>query len=216
MVWKNEEGRRAAIVQSVNASDRTALILLTQTRTLETVSVLELDPYGNFENNATGQPMTDGFGVRRSDFVFIHPEGTTNGFEAPQVPKIGELEAWIHDEVPSLDPPLTGWRKDMHELGKKIAAQRSRRSRGSETMMLPIPRDSNLHWFGEVTGVGNSLLSTAIVSNVLAQVEPGWYSRSNTSGLDGQDLSAREAHETVRWYRTAGGRSLGRRRVRGT
>lgn len=157
MVWKNEEGRRAAIVQSVNASDRTALILLTETRTLETVSVLELDPYGNFENNATSQPMTDGFGVRRSDFVFVHPEGTTNGFEAPQVPKLGELEAWIHDEVP-FDLDLTGWRKDMNELGKRIAAQRSRHPRGYETMMLPNYGDNSLYWFGEVTGVSNSLV----------------------------------------------------------
>jgi len=163
--WKNEEGKRAAIVQSVNASDRTAVILLTDTRALETVSVLELDPYATFENNTMGQPVTDGFGVRRSDFVFIHPEGTTNGFEAPHVPNIGELEAWIHDEMPSFDLSLTGWRKEMDNLGKRTAAQRSRRARGCETMTLPNPGDGSLHWFGEVTGVGN-FLSTVTLSDI--------------------------------------------------
>ncbi|KAK2461639.1 hypothetical protein APHAL10511_006102 [Amanita phalloides] len=151
VLWKDEERKRAAIVQSVNASDRTALILLVDTRAVETVSVLELDPYGtNEHSNTASQPVSDSFGVRRSDFVFIHPEGRTNGYGPPHVPKIGELEAWIH-EVPSFDRPLTGWRKEMSDLGANIAAERSHHSCESETMSLPNHRDGSFCWFGEVS-----------------------------------------------------------------
>ncbi|KAF8634421.1 hypothetical protein AX15_000872 [Amanita polypyramis BW_CC] len=153
VVWKSEEGSRAAIVQSVNAADRTAVILLTDTRTLETVSVLELDAHGTYDQNGlAAQSMTDGFGVRRSDFVFIHPEGTTNGFEPPYVPRIGELEGWIH-ESPSFDCSLTGWRKEMSDLGTDLAAQESHYSRGDDMMVIPSHGDGSLQWFGEVTGL---------------------------------------------------------------
>ena len=148
---------RAAIVQFVNATDRTAVILLTDTRLLETVSVLELDAHGTYDQNGlAAQSMTDGFGVRRSDFVFIHPEGTTNGFESPYVPRIGELEGWIHESP--FDCSLTGWRKEMSDLGTDLAAQRSQYSWQDETMAIPSLGDGRFQWFGEVTAVRGFLL----------------------------------------------------------
>ncbi|KAM6498437.1 hypothetical protein JOM56_006385 [Amanita muscaria] len=151
VLWKNEEEKQAAIVQSVNATDRTALILLADTRTLETVSVLELDPHGAYEQNgATAQSITDGFGMHRSDFVFIHPQGATNGFEPPYVPRLGELEAWVGEE-PVYDSDFKGWRKEMAEMGSKIADQRIHRAPVNESVSLPQPRDATLHWIGEVT-----------------------------------------------------------------
>jgi ubiquitin-conjugating enzyme E2 O len=158
VLWKNEEGSRAAIVQSVNATDRTALILLGDSRTLETVSVLELDPHGAYEQNGpAAQSVTDGFGVHRSDFVFIHPEGSVNGFETPYVPRIGELENWVH-ETPIYDCHPTGWRKEMSELGNSIAEQRNSQSPVDKSMRIPCPGDGCLQWIGEVTEVGGPVL----------------------------------------------------------
>ncbi|KAF8640906.1 hypothetical protein AX17_000554 [Amanita inopinata Kibby_2008] len=153
VLWKNEEGKRPAIVQSVNAVDRTAVILLIDVKMLETVSVLELDPHGApDQNGSVAQSVSDGFGVRRSDFVFIHPEGKTNGFEVPYVPRIGELEGWIH-ESPFLECHLTGWRKEMSELGANIAARQSVVSPDEDSMVIPNADDGGLSWIGEVTGL---------------------------------------------------------------
>ncbi|PFH54811.1 hypothetical protein AMATHDRAFT_38056 [Amanita thiersii Skay4041] len=153
VLWKNEDRKQSAIVQSVNAADRTAVILLTEDESTEIVSVLELDPHGTSDQGVTmAQSMADSFGVRRSDFVFVHPENSTNGFDTPYVPRIGELESWVH-ETPFLDYHLSGWRKEMSEIGNRIAAQSPLHSLEGELMIIPEPGDNNLTWIGEVTGL---------------------------------------------------------------
>ncbi|KAF8222140.1 hypothetical protein L208DRAFT_1426440 [Tricholoma matsutake] len=153
VVWKRESEKRPAIVQCVNAAERTAAVLLPDTGVVELVSVLELDPHGTSDLAAViPQSASEGLGVRRGDFVFIHREGTTNGFQKPSVPRIGELEAWVR-ECPIVDGQLIGWRKEMSEIGGNIAGRsESDRIRGTQ-LSLPVPGSGCLSWFGEVTGL---------------------------------------------------------------
>jgi ubiquitin-conjugating enzyme E2 O len=149
-MWKNEDQERVAVVQSVNSVDRVAVIRCADTGTLETVSVLELDP------NGTGDMSPDvlhghGFGVRRGDSVFVHPEGTTNGFAPPRVPKIGEIEEWVREPPVRADGELGGWRRTMADLGARIAADRKAQRTPLYNVRLPRRDDNSLSWFGEVT-----------------------------------------------------------------
>ena len=78
-----DDERHGAIVQSVNAAERTAKILLYNGRR-EKVSVLELDVHGSEANVSNPQ---EAFGVRRGDLVFIHRDGDSNGCSKPTVPR---------------------------------------------------------------------------------------------------------------------------------
>ncbi|KAI0371562.1 hypothetical protein BV20DRAFT_965322 [Pilatotrama ljubarskyi] len=151
VLWKTEDEKRHVVVQSVNAQDRTAYVRVVETGAIELASVLELDPHGTGDWSALA-PANDGLGVRRGDFVFIHREGTTNGAKAPMVPRIGEVEEWVRDP-PTVGPngQLGGWRREMTEIGTRIAEQRGMEGSVEE---LPIKRpqksDTSLNWFGEV------------------------------------------------------------------
>lgn len=152
VLWKNEDQERVSIVQSVNSRDRIAVIRCADTGTMETVSVLELDP------NGTGDTSPDalhghGFGVRRGDSVFIHPAGTTNGFTPPRVPKIGEIEEWVREPPVRADGELCGWRRTMADLGTLIAASRNTQRLPLYDVSLPSMDGKSLSWFGEVTEV---------------------------------------------------------------
>ena len=152
VLWKNEDQERVAIVQSVNSTDRVAVIRCADTGTLETVSVLELDP------NGTGDTSPDalhghGFGVRRGDSVFIHPVDATNGFAPPRVPKIGEIEEWVRELPVRADGELGGWRRTMADLGARIASNRHAERPYLYDVSLPSADDNSLSWFGEVTEV---------------------------------------------------------------
>ncbi|KAG7099028.1 hypothetical protein E1B28_000908 [Marasmius oreades] len=146
VIWKNEGVRRSAVVQTVDAVQRTASVLFSDTEKIEIVSLLELDPHGTSDMDPYAQYSLDGLGVRRGDFVFIHQAGITNGFESPRVPKIGELETWVR-ENPFADGQLIGWRKEMSELGASIADRRG--TDGSEEGHMLQP-DETLDWVGEV------------------------------------------------------------------
>lgn len=122
----------------------------------ELVSLLELDPQGNSDISTLGPLSTaDGLGVHRSEFVFIHRPGETNGYEPPRVPRIGELEPWVRE--PPLDDTqqIAGWRKEMAELGLEITRRTSEEVEEFHVKM-PISGDDNLLWIGEVTGVNKS------------------------------------------------------------
>lgn len=150
VVWNREDEKRSAIVQSVNAAQRTATVLFPDTGVTELAPLLELDAHGTSD---PGNAMAhDGLGVRRGDFVFIHPEGTTNGFESPRVPRIGELESWVRD-TPFVEGMLSGWRKEMSEIGAAIDARRNIDAVVEGKMQLPTPGDHSLMWIGEVTSV---------------------------------------------------------------
>jgi ubiquitin-conjugating enzyme E2 O len=153
VVWKREDEKRPAIVQSVNAAERTAAVLLPDSGVVELASVLELDPHGTSDLAAViPQSASEGLGVRRGDFVFIHREGTTNGFQKPSVPKIGELETWVR-ECPVVNGQLVGWRKEMSEIGGSIARRPESERIKESQLSLPVPGTGCLSWFGEVTGV---------------------------------------------------------------
>lgn len=149
VMFKTEDMKRPAIVQSVNAVERTAQILFPDTGEIELASLLELDAHGNSDLDANNL-HTDSFGVRRGDFVFIHAAGTTNGMERPRVPRIGEIEPWVR-ENPFANGELSGWRKEMSILGNSLAARRTAPLR--KRMQRPVNGDGKLLWCGEVTGV---------------------------------------------------------------
>jgi ubiquitin-conjugating enzyme E2 O len=152
VIWKAEDEARAAIVQSVNAVERTAAIIYSDTGETETVSVLELDPHGSTDLLTNVSSPHEGFGVRRGELVFVHREGTTNGLQKPRVPRIGEVEPWVQEIQVDADGQFAGWRKDMSTIGTQIAT-----TRAVYTPEGPVKRlqkgDSFLHWVGEVTGV---------------------------------------------------------------
>ncbi|KAI6162076.1 hypothetical protein EDD17DRAFT_1579813 [Pisolithus thermaeus] len=149
VLWKSEDKARVAVVQSVNSADRVALIRCLDTGTLETVSVLELDPNG--AGDVGGNILHNyGLGVRRGDSVFIHREGTTNGFDPPKVPKIGEIEEWVREHPVREDGELGGWRRTMADLGARLATELGIYRAQLHDVKLP-KEDKSLVWFGEVT-----------------------------------------------------------------
>jgi ubiquitin-conjugating enzyme E2 O len=148
VVWKTEDGSTAAIVQSVNAKARTAEIRPSASTTNERVPLLELDAYGN---DIAGAPPSgfDSLGVRRSDFVFIHTEGTANGAEQGRVPRIGEMPEWAkdnHDTAP--------WRESMRIKGVELAQSREGLPPRAHAVVKKSERgDATCNWLGEVTDV---------------------------------------------------------------
>jgi hypothetical protein len=77
--------------------------------------LLDLDPHG--------PPLGEGgnidaFGLRRGEFVLLH--NSFNGSKVPMVPRIGELESWVHDQ-PSRTPEgsLEGWRGELTSMALK-------------------------------------------------------------------------------------------------
>ncbi|EGO05192.1 hypothetical protein SERLA73DRAFT_164742 [Serpula lacrymans var. lacrymans S7.3] len=153
VLWRNEDQKRTAVVQSVNAADRIATIRFTDTGTTELASVLELDPNGMSDLSlVTAHPHIHGLGVRRGDSVFIHKEGSTNSVESPRVPRIGEIEHWVRELPVSSDGQLGGWRREMSDIGARIATDRMSGDPPESRVQQP-PMDDTLSWFGEVTGL---------------------------------------------------------------
>jgi ubiquitin-conjugating enzyme E2 O len=139
----------------VNAAQRTASILYLDTGIRDVASLLELDPHGGRDPSAAMEvtPAGHAFGVHRGDFVFIHKDGTTNGFDKPRLPYIGELEAWVRESHVTTEGMITGWREEMSEIGRSIASRRV-----VDTVEGQVKRlrkgDWSLSWFGEVLEVG--------------------------------------------------------------
>lgn len=152
VIWKGEDEKQPAIVQFVNASERTASIALAD-GSQELASVLELDPHG--AETALGN-SPESFGVRRGDYVFIHREGTTNGCQKPRVPRIGELEGWVQ-EAPFVEEngELGGWRKELDTIGSGIAHARGREPILDGQVRRPAKGDPSYNWFGEVSHVSS-------------------------------------------------------------
>ena len=98
VMWKTEEQKRHVIVQSVNSRERVAQVRPSDKDAVEVASVLELDPHGGSDWSAVSP--VEGLGLHRGEFVFIHKEGSSNGADAPMVPRIGELEEWVRESSP--------------------------------------------------------------------------------------------------------------------
>jgi ubiquitin-conjugating enzyme E2 O len=115
----------------------------------ELVSVLELDPHGSSADGYVTQGGPENFGVRRGDFVLIHPEGSTNGSQLPRVPRLGELEDWVREVPSGNDIKTAGWRGEMAEIGMKVAAERDQ----GTLVEGKVSKYRAIRWFGEVTDV---------------------------------------------------------------
>ncbi|KAL0951414.1 hypothetical protein HGRIS_008106 [Hohenbuehelia grisea] len=149
VIWKGEEGEHPAVVQSVDAVERTASVLFPSEGTVELVSLLELDPHG--VSDLEGHALSDGLGVARGDLVFIHPPGHTNGLQPPHVPRIGEVEPWAQDPMP-MDGQLSGWRLDMTQMAAAIMMARIMINGPMDAVQMTQSSDSEaiFNWFGEV------------------------------------------------------------------
>ncbi|KAF4623252.1 hypothetical protein D9613_002127 [Agrocybe pediades] len=150
VLWKSEQGSRPAVVQSVNAIERTSLVLLPDTGVIELASLLELDTVGNVEHETDLSP--EAFGVQRGDIVFINAPSSSRSTQAPRMPRIGELEPWVHE------PPFHGgqpanWRKEMLDIGSAIAAKRNAEPYTERAVQLPAKGSGELTWIGEVYGL---------------------------------------------------------------
>jgi ubiquitin-conjugating enzyme E2 O len=153
VIWKSEGSERPAVVQYVNATERTASIMYTDSHEKEIVSVLELDSHGTGGWDVSGA-FQEGLGVRLGDFVFIHPPGKSNGASRLRVPCIGEFEPWVREPPTDESGHLVGWREDLNEIGSTIA-QRSPNERTYKGKVKTVqPGDRSFNWFGEVTKAG--------------------------------------------------------------
>lgn len=159
VLHKTEDAKRVAVVQQVNAEDRTAMIRYHDNDATELVSLLELDPHGTSGlDTAAQENQIDSFGVRRGDFVFIHRVGTKNGAELPRVPKIGEIEPWVR-EIPIMEDKedgsttVSGWRGELHNIGQGIAKIRGTPEALGRELDGRVQKVGKVDWFGEVIEV---------------------------------------------------------------
>jgi ubiquitin-conjugating enzyme E2 O len=163
VVWKTEDGSIPAIVQSVNAKARTAEIRTSERDTIERVPLLELDAYGNGGGPGATVSSFDSLGVRRSDFVFIHAEGTTNGAEKGRVPRIGEMPDWAKD-----NSDAASWRENMRVRGIELAQSRMSIPPREHSFIKKTERgDTSCNWLGEVTDVSIPCLGILAIDNYL-------------------------------------------------
>ncbi|KAG8771330.1 hypothetical protein FRC16_005954 [Serendipita sp. 398] len=169
VLWKGEEEKKVAIVQSVSFKDRIASVRWLGTEGVEAVPMLELDPLGS---SMVDERQLSVFGLRRGEHVLLHKSGTTNGLSPPLVPKVGELEEWVH-EVPSraADGTMEGWRGELTNVAVKgLGFDISRKS--------PTGTLSSVQMSGDLIGQ---------IVDVLATGEPGRLAASSTgepSGID--------------------------------
>jgi ubiquitin-conjugating enzyme E2 O len=130
--------------------------------------------------------ISDELGVHRGEFVLIHSEGTTNGLKSPRVPKIGEVEAWAREPLTEVDGIPCGWRKDLIDIGARLAAERAPRDEANPKQS--IANIDAMQWFGEVTDVSNSDSSQSLLSNNIIAGTFGWNGRSNVPQYERRNL----------------------------
>lgn len=135
------------VIQTVDAAQRTASVLL-DSGDIEQVSLLELDLQG--ASDSVLYPNSEGLGLSRGEVVLCSDK--SNGFEIPRVPRIGELEAWVHVRPSVHSGQLDGWRGDLATLGADIATRRGFESI-EEGSMKSMPDVGTILWLGEVTNV---------------------------------------------------------------
>jgi len=183
-------------VQSVNAADRTTLLLFTDTGSIEMSTLLQLDTQGNPDETTNG-PGSEGIGVNLGDFVFIHKISETNASPGSRVPRIGEIEPWVHEHAFDDKDELTGWRKAMHDIGSNIAAQRSNTGMIEKAIQRPMQRSGQLSWCGEVTGVCSFLASRTFSDVLLRPAKPGRNCSSDTPRFLRWCLSPTPSYQNV-------------------
>ncbi|KZT36569.1 hypothetical protein SISSUDRAFT_1049714 [Sistotremastrum suecicum HHB10207 ss-3] len=190
VLLKDEGETKTAIVQYVKADQRLASVRVIGSEEAELVSVLQLDPYAINEevNAATGAGTC---GVRRGDFVFIHPEGTTNGLEPPRIRRIGESEAWVSEApIPDEQGGLGGWRGEMIKIGQGIAMQSLSQDAPFHRPILPYEtRGPKIDWFGEVTGLGlDGTIEVTLLDHSTVSLPLERLTKLNDAFEDGEDV----------------------------
>ena len=152
------------VVQSVNAAERTAIVLLVDNGTKELVSLLELDRSETDPFTSDHTPVADTLGVDISDLVLIHKPGKTNGCADSRVARIGEIESWLREpDVPHDGLSHTSaWRREMLELGVELATTESFGGFDNLDFYKAAPGDERYLWFGEVIRASQSFLILAI------------------------------------------------------
>jgi ubiquitin-conjugating enzyme E2 O len=193
-MWKNEDEKRPAVVQSVDAARRTATVLFPSTNTIELVSLLELDPQGTSDVSQLGPDRPpDGLGVHRGELVLIHRPGSTNGYPNPWVPKIGELEPWLRDILPSDG----GWRKQLRDLGAELMRKRETQIVEEPDPQNPARGTGNCLWLGEVNGVSDSARSSWFnaIADFDFEGEFGWNCCGNVLRSYNRCVSSRTFNE---------------------
>lgn len=163
-LWKADGEGKNVVVQSVNAADRTANVLLIDTGVTELVSVLELDRSASDPFLGTLTHVADTLGVNRGDPVLVHRPGTTNGCAKSRVPRIGELEAWLREEVEIGPNHIPAWKREISELGAEVAKSRGPWDADDLRFQRVSPGDERYLWFGEVIML--NLDGTAMVKHV--------------------------------------------------
>lgn len=153
VLLKDDGEERAAVVQSVNAAQRIARLLFQDTGKVEPASLLEMSTYGT--GVSASESLHEVIGLHIGDFVFVHKSGTTNGSYGAKVPRIGEIEPWVHEHNNS--DPRNSWRHEMHEIGRNIANQRASGLATEKPLRLCARGSGELSWCGEVTGVSFQL-----------------------------------------------------------
>ncbi|KAL1748439.1 hypothetical protein HDZ31DRAFT_79580 [Schizophyllum fasciatum] len=142
VLYKGDDGtKRVAVVQSVDAKERIAKVLFLDTKKIELVPLLDIDPHGG----TTGEINSE-LGVQMGDFVFICDD---NGFTDSRVPVLGEVESWVR-EVPLTEGEPIGWRKELTDLGAEVTSGHESRL---GNVRIPNPNDPSLNWIGEVTAL---------------------------------------------------------------
>ncbi|KAF9527796.1 hypothetical protein CPB83DRAFT_855638 [Crepidotus variabilis] len=147
VILGDDGDERPAVVQTVDAIERLAQLRLDDTNKIESASLLELSTYGTGLSGSEHEAI----GLHIGDFVFVHNQGTTNGSYGAKVPRIGEIETWVHEHCHYDD--LEGWRRQMHDIGTSIASQRGKGGPMEKPLGLPIPRSGELMWCGEVSAL---------------------------------------------------------------
>ncbi|KIY70179.1 hypothetical protein CYLTODRAFT_420028 [Cylindrobasidium torrendii FP15055 ss-10] len=152
VIWRGEDFKESGVVQTVDARQRVASLYLLKDKKTETVSVLELDTQGTDPDaEDTGH---DGLGVRIGDYVFIHPEGTTNGYTPPHIPRIGEMEEWVR-EIPAALDSYTGWRGTLWDIGNDVLKHRGTDPKWDHAyMQTSCDSTTPIDWCGDVVKLG--------------------------------------------------------------
>lgn len=135
---------RVAVVQNFNSKKRTARLRWTKEGGEELVSGLEFDQHG---------PPPEVYGVRRQDHVLITKEGTTNGAEAPTVPRLGESEVLtgafppveiLRTEVSLFASPAASIKPDKSILRTALINRSRPRKNDGRQRSMPITHDPPL------------------------------------------------------------------------
>lgn len=144
----SDDGDKAAVVQSVNAVDRTASLQLYD-------GMREVVPLFELTCPSLNPASLDSIGVHRGDYVLIHPPDSTNGAPPPKVPRVGELEEWTYEPYTPDGQPFQ-WHKEFEMISKQYFEKHGDTACPQYNLQTRMSNNS-LNWCGEVQNVCYSI-----------------------------------------------------------